>query len=85
MVQLQRIAPRHRQLLSMKLHIGYPIVTKGHKLTGIAPIAKLTKAHRNPTCSQTKNYADKLRTCCIPQTKPTRPSYPTRSKLSCPN
>jgi hypothetical protein len=50
---LQRIALITRQLLSMTLHLGYPTVTKNHKLTGVTPIAKLTNAHRHPTYSQT--------------------------------
>jgi hypothetical protein len=48
----------------MTLHLGYPTITKGHKLMGVTPVAKLTeltgippvakinKAHRHPTCSQ---------------------------------
>jgi hypothetical protein len=40
MVQLQRIAPRPRQHPSMKLHLGYPTITKGHKLTGVTSVAK---------------------------------------------
>jgi hypothetical protein len=51
-VELQRIAPIPRQLLSMTLHLAYPTVTQGHKLTGVTPVAKLTNAHRYHTCSQ---------------------------------
>jgi hypothetical protein len=77
-VQLKRIAPKPRQLVSMKLHQHCPTVTKGHKLIGVTPVAKLTNAHRHPTCSQTnkahrhptysqtKNNAYRLRTYCIP-------------------
>jgi hypothetical protein len=49
-------------------------------LTGIPPVAEINRAHRHPTCRQTKNHLHRLRTSCIPRTKPTRPSYLTRSK-----
>jgi hypothetical protein len=39
-VQLQRIAPIPRQLLSITLHLGYPTVTQGHQLTGLTPVAR---------------------------------------------
>jgi hypothetical protein len=75
----------------MKLHLGYPTVTKGHKLTGVTHVAKLTNAHRHPTCSQTnrarrhstysqtKNYDHKLP--LVTYHKPNQlNSKPTRSK-----
>jgi hypothetical protein len=40
-VQLQRITPISRQLLSMTLHLGYPTVTQGHRLTGLTPVARI--------------------------------------------
>jgi hypothetical protein len=40
MAQLQEITPRPRRYLSMTLHLGYSMVTKGHKLTGVKPVAK---------------------------------------------
>jgi hypothetical protein len=49
----------------MNLHLGYPTITKGHKLIGVTHVAKPTKAHRNPTCSQTKNYAHRAHTYYI--------------------
>jgi hypothetical protein len=49
---LQRIAPIPKQLLSVTLHLSYPTVTQGHKLTGVTHIAKLTNAHRHHTYSQ---------------------------------
>jgi hypothetical protein len=39
-VQLLRIAPKPRQLLSMTLHLGYPTITQGHQLTGLTPLAR---------------------------------------------
>jgi lysophospholipase L1-like esterase len=60
MIQLQRIAPKLRQHLNIKLHLAYLIVTKGHNLTGVTPVARPIKAHRHPTCSQIKNYAHRL-------------------------
>jgi hypothetical protein len=53
-VQLQRISPISRQLLSMTLHLDYPIVTQGHQLTGLTPVAKPNRAHRSHPCSQPK-------------------------------
>jgi hypothetical protein len=67
MVQLKRIAPRPRQLLSMKLYLGYPTITKGHKLIGVTLVAKPTNAHRRPTCTQTKKV-DRHHTYSQPRT-----------------
>jgi hypothetical protein len=49
MVQLQRIAHRLRQLLSMKFAPRSITITKGHKLTIVTLVAKPTKDHRHPT------------------------------------
>jgi hypothetical protein len=48
----QRKAPIPRQLLSMTLHIGYPIVTQGHWLTGLTPVARPNITHKSHPCSQ---------------------------------
>jgi hypothetical protein len=45
-------APIPRQLLSMTPHLGYPIVTQGHRLTCLTPIARPNRAHRSHRCSQ---------------------------------
>jgi hypothetical protein len=37
----------------MTLHLGYPTVTQGHRLTGLTPIAR-TKTHMSHPYSQTK-------------------------------
>jgi hypothetical protein len=36
----------------MTLHIGYPIVTQGHWLTGLTPVARPNITHKSHPCSQ---------------------------------
>jgi hypothetical protein len=46
---LQRITPIHRQLLSMNLYIGYPNISKGHKLTSLTPVGRTDQSsHVSP-------------------------------------
>jgi hypothetical protein len=46
---LQKLAPRPRSQSKHDDAPRLPMVIKGHKLTGVAPVAKPTNAHRHTT------------------------------------
>jgi hypothetical protein len=66
----------------MKLHPGYPIVTKGHKLTGVTPVAKTDQNSQVSHLSPNQEWCSQVSTSSIPRPKPTRPSYPNQIQPS---